>query len=61
MFNKRSNVRGNVPPVSRIQGTYGGLEVQFHEFLTSATDGGEQIALRLGRFTPRTETKITIK
>jgi len=30
---------------------YGRLAVQFHAFLTSATDGGEQIASQLGRFT----------
>jgi len=29
---------------------YGRLAVQFHAFLNSATDGGEQIASRLGRF-----------
>jgi len=30
---------------------YGRLAVQFHAFLTSATDGGEQIASRLGFIT----------
>jgi hypothetical protein len=40
---------------------YGGLVVQHHALLTSATDGGEQIATRLGRFTPRKEPKFPIK
>jgi hypothetical protein len=33
--------------------TYWGVEVQLHEFLTSALDGGELSASRSGRFTPR--------
>jgi hypothetical protein len=32
---------------------YWGVEVQFHAFLTSALDGGEWSASRLGRFTLR--------
>jgi hypothetical protein len=31
--------------------TYGGVEVQFHVFLTSALGGGEWLASRPGRFT----------
>jgi hypothetical protein len=30
--------------------TYWGVEVQLHAYLTSALDGGEWSALRLGRF-----------
>jgi hypothetical protein len=31
---------------------HGRMEVQFHAFLTSGTDGGELSASRPGRFTP---------
>jgi hypothetical protein len=34
--------------------TYWGVEVQFHELLTSALDGGEWSASRPGRSTPGT-------
>jgi hypothetical protein len=32
--------------------TYWGVEEQLHDFLTSALDGSEWSASRLGRFTP---------
>jgi hypothetical protein len=32
---------------------YGGVDVQFHIFLTSTLAGGEWSGLRPGRFTPR--------
>jgi hypothetical protein len=32
---------------------YGGVDVQIHIFLTSALVGGEWLASRTGRFTPR--------
>jgi hypothetical protein len=32
---------------------YGGVDVSIHIFLTSALIGGEWLALRPGRFTPR--------
>jgi len=58
--NKRSNIRGilSLYPVFKV---YGGLVVQFHAFLTSATDEGEQIVSRFGRFIQRKEPKIPIK
>jgi hypothetical protein len=38
--------------------TYGGGEVYFHTFLTSARDGGEWSVSRTGRFTPRKEDPV---
>jgi hypothetical protein len=38
---------------------YWGVEVQLHAFLTSALDGGELLASRPGRFTPRERTPLT--
>jgi hypothetical protein len=35
--------------------TYGGMEVEFHAFLTSELDGGEWSASSHGRFTPGTQ------
>jgi hypothetical protein len=36
----------------RYMGTYGGVKIYLHVFLTSALDGGEWSASRPGRFTP---------
>jgi len=37
---------------------YGGVELQFHAFLTSALDGGEWSASHLGHFTYRKELSV---
>jgi hypothetical protein len=38
---------------------YGRAEIQFHLFLTSVLDGGEQSASRPGRFTPHRKSPST--
>jgi hypothetical protein len=39
--------------------TYWGVEVYLHAFLTSALDGGQWSASRLGRFTPKERAPST--
>jgi hypothetical protein len=45
--------KNDIVPVHTMK-AYGGTEVQFYSFLTSAQDGGE-LSLRPARFAPRKE------
>jgi hypothetical protein len=51
---KRKNVNLSMCVINHHTMTYGGVEVEFHAFLTSALGGSQWSASRPGRFTPGT-------
>jgi hypothetical protein len=56
---KGKGKREEVFPVQAMK-AYGGAEVQFHSFLTTALNGDEWLTPRPVRFTPRERTTIPI-